>query len=81
MSWALQVPLALAVYVSILCIYRLFVSPLSRVPGPKLAAATGWYEAYFELCHSFGGQYLFHIQELHNRYGKQLEDNLQFELD
>jgi hypothetical protein len=69
MNWALLVPLALLVDVALLCIYRLLISPLSRIPGPKLAAATGWYEAYFELYHSFGGQYLFHIQELHRRYG------------
>jgi len=51
------------------CFYRLYISPLSRIPGPKLAAATGWYETYFELFHKLGDQYLFHIQQLHREYG------------
>ena len=51
-------------------IYRLVLHPLSNVPGPKLAALTGWYESYFELFHKgLGGQYTFHIQKLHKTYG------------
>lgn len=69
MCWAL-VTSAFAAYFALLCLYRIFVSPLSRIPGPVLAAATGWYETYYELWHSFGGQYLFHIQDLHRRYGE-----------
>src|SRR3954453_7571188 len=31
-------------------IYRAYFSPLSRIPGPKLAAATGLYEFHYECC-------------------------------
>ncbi|KAK4156107.1 cytochrome P450 [Chaetomidium leptoderma] len=51
-------------------VYRLYSHPLAGIPGPKLAAATGWYETYFELFHNgLGGQYTFHIKELHAKYG------------
>lgn len=47
--------------------YRLFLSPLARFPGPKLAAATLWYEFYYDVVKQ--GQYTFKIKELHERYG------------
>ena len=50
-----------------LVIYRLFLSPLSGFPGPKLAAATGWYQSYFDLCTWAKGH--FKIKELHDKYG------------
>ncbi|KAI2608566.1 cytochrome P450 [Hypoxylon fragiforme] len=61
---------AAILYSFALGIYRLYFHPLTKIPGPKLAALTGWYEAYFELFHKgLGGQYTFHIQELHKIYG------------
>ncbi|GLA87703.1 hypothetical protein AtubIFM56815_002132 [Aspergillus tubingensis] len=56
-------------YITGLVVYRLWWSPLAPFPGPKLAAATGWYEAYFELIKKGGGQFTFHIRELHDKYG------------
>lgn len=50
-----------------LAIYRLFLSPLSRFPGPKLAAATGWYQSYYELATWAKGH--FKIKDLHDKYG------------
>jgi hypothetical protein len=69
MNWLLILGIVFVAYTAFVCIYRLFISPIASVPGPRLAALTGWYEAYFELYDKFGGQYLFHIQELHKRYG------------
>jgi hypothetical protein len=47
--------------------YRLWFSPLAGFPGPRLAAATGWYEFYYDWW--LGGKYLFKIEELHEKYG------------
>jgi hypothetical protein len=51
-----------------LVVWRLFFSPLAKFPGPKLAAATGWYEFYFDYFHN--GTYIFEIERLHNVYGE-----------
>lgn len=48
-------------------IYRLYYSPLSKFPGPKLAAATYWYEFYYDAI--LRGRYMFKIKELHEKYG------------
>lgn len=65
-----NVILFFALYVVVVIVYRLHFHPLAGVPGPKLAAVTGWYEAYYELFHrGLGGQYTFHIGELHVKYG------------
>lgn len=57
-----------AVYCVSLAFYRLFFHPLAKFPGPKLAAITLWYEAYYDLV--LEGQYTFKIAELHKSYGK-----------
>lgn len=55
--------------VSWLCLvfYRLFLHPLRNVPGPKLAAATGWYEFYQDVI--LDGHYLKEYPRLHAQYG------------
>ena len=47
--------------------YRLYFHPLAKFPGPKLAAATLWYEFYYD-CILFG-QYTFKIGRMHEKYG------------
>jgi hypothetical protein len=42
--------------------------PLGHVPGPKLAAATFLYEAWFDLI--LGGRYTHEIQRMHDSYGE-----------
>lgn len=58
---------ALSVYGLALVLYRLFLHPLAKFPGPPLAAVTNWYEAYYEIIKN--GQYSAKISELHDRYG------------
>lgn len=60
--------LAIAAYAAGLLFFRAFLHPLARVPGPRLAAVTGWYEFYYDCLKH--GQYAFRVQELHKQYGK-----------
>ena len=46
-----------------LCIYRLFLHPLARVPGPSLAACTKLYQTYYSR------KYFEQIGILHDVYG------------
>ena len=49
------------------CLYRLYLSPLARFPGDKLAALTGWVETYHDVVR--GGQFIFKVEEWHAKYG------------
>lgn len=60
----------LIVYSVGLGIYRLTFHPLAKFPGPKLAALTYWYETYYEVFKSPGGQFLFQYHKLHDKYGE-----------
>ncbi|KAF8860246.1 cytochrome P450, partial [Acephala macrosclerotiorum] len=48
-------------------LYRLYFSPLSHIPGPKLAAITQLYEIYYDVY--LGGQYMLHFKSLHEKHG------------
>jgi cytochrome P450 len=61
------IPLLFALYIISLGIYRLFLSPLAKIPGPRLAALTYWYEFYYECI--LPGRFLWKIKELHAQYG------------
>lgn len=58
----------IVLYLVTLALYRLYLHPLARFPGPKLAAVTRWYEGYYDLYQS--GQYTFKIGQLHKQYGE-----------
>ncbi|KAI1325095.1 trichodiene oxygenase [Xylariaceae sp. FL0255] len=66
LSWQV-IATSFSLYLVTVAIYRLFFHPLSGFPGPKLAAITRWYEAYYDVVK--GGQYTFKIAELHRVYG------------
>jgi hypothetical protein len=55
------------IFVGAWTIYSVYIGPLAKFPGPKLAAATLWYECYYDVFQ--GGQYTFKIKELHRKYG------------
>ena len=57
-----------------LVIYRLCLSPLAEIPGPKLAAATGWYEFYYDCL--LAGKYIFEIERMHDIYGEFLFESV-----
>ncbi|KAM3420754.1 hypothetical protein BST61_g4002 [Cercospora zeina] len=59
------------IYRFAIVLYRLFLSPLAKFPGPKLAAASDWYEVYYDLFANGGegGAFTRHIKSLHEKYG------------
>ncbi|KAL4941779.1 hypothetical protein BDV06DRAFT_235807 [Aspergillus oleicola] len=61
------------IYLSTLAIYRLYLSPISHFPGPKLAALTWWYQFYYDVV--LRGQYMFKMQSLHREYGPVIRIN------
>ena len=50
-----------------IAIYHLFLHPLTRFPGPKLAPLTTWYEGYYDVVKK--GRFTFHLETLHKEYG------------
>lgn len=46
---------------------RLVFHPLAHVPGPRLAALSDWYVAYWNVVKD--GQFVHHLAELHRVYG------------
>lgn len=66
--WALLALGGILVYAAVI-VYRLTLHPLAKFPGPRLAAATHWYEAYYELLHHGGAQFAPKVRQLHALYG------------
>jgi len=52
----------------VLAIRQIFYHPLSKFPGPPVAALTPLYKTYYEVFR--GGELLRRIQELHNMHGE-----------
>lgn len=61
------VPLLFLTYLAYLAATRLFFHPLSRFPGPRLAALTYYYQGYFEVLRD--GGLVEHLETLHAIYG------------
>ena len=68
-AWDAASALALAsgLGTAALAIYRIYLHPLSKFPGPRLAAATHYYAAYVDLWKD--GAMVTHLEELHKIYG------------
>ncbi len=58
----------LLIYLVGLAVYRLYLSPLAKFPGPKFAALTLWFEFYYDVVQR--GRYTWKIAELHEQYGE-----------
>ena len=74
-SWTLLklIFVSFVLYVIGLYVYRMYFDPLSNIPGPKLAAASLWYEFYYDVIKK--GRYTWKIWEMHDKYGKPLTVN------
>ena len=66
-SWPALVVTSLILWILSGAIYRLYLSPLAKFPGPKLAALTLWYETYYDVWHR--GKYVYEIERMHKTYG------------
>ncbi|KAF3761239.1 cytochrome P450 [Cryphonectria parasitica EP155] len=67
MAFVVQVGIFLAVYVLAGIAWRLWFHRLCQVPGPRLAAITGWYEFYQDVI--LDGNYVKEYPKLHEKYG------------
>ncbi|KAF7196866.1 Cytochrome P450 monooxygenase [Pseudocercospora fuligena] len=65
--FALWLTLLLLLLLTCQAASRLFLSPLSHIPGPKIVAFTQVYEFYFDIV--LGGRYTWEIERLHKKYG------------
>ncbi|KAJ5085162.1 Cytochrome monooxygenase lcsI [Penicillium argentinense] len=65
MSIILLTVSTLAAYLLWTIIYNLYMSPLSKFPGPRLAACTNLQNLYW----TSTGQYHYKLKELHDKYG------------
>jgi hypothetical protein len=74
-SLSLQLMSALlTTYFPGLILYRLFLHPLSRFPGPTLAAVTDAYAGWYEVVQK--GRILDQLEILHKKYGELQVDPL-----
>jgi hypothetical protein len=53
-------------YITLKITYRLYFHPLRNFPGPKLAAASHLYSAYYDLCTP---GLIKRLPEMHKKYG------------
>ncbi|KAH6609162.1 benzoate 4-monooxygenase cytochrome p450 [Trichoderma cornu-damae] len=58
---------ALGAYICLRTVYRLYLHPLSHIPGPKLTACTHLYEFFYNIVRP--GLFLFEIEKMHQQYG------------
>ena len=65
---ALEIVGILLAYLVGLAVWRLYLSPLAKFPGPKLAGLTLWYEFYYDVVKR--GKYTWEIEKMHAQYGK-----------
>ncbi|OLN95820.1 Trichodiene oxygenase 1 [Colletotrichum chlorophyti] len=70
LSWTQLLQAASALWLLhgiLLAIYRVTLHPLAKLPGPKLAGATFWYEIWFDVVR--WGRFTHEIKRMHEVYG------------
>lgn len=65
----LMLLIGVLVYLVCLAIYRLYFHPLSKFPGPKLAALTDYWELYQDFFREESGYLFIELDNLHEEYG------------
>lgn len=64
----------LSIWVVTVMLYRLYLHPLARFPGPKSVAISYWQEFYHDVVKAGGGHYYKRVDQMHERYGKYCGD-------
>lgn len=67
-TWPVLLATSFLAWIFSTAIYRLYFHPLSKFPGPKLAALTLWYETYYDVWQK--GKFVYEIERMHQKYGK-----------
>lgn len=62
-----NVSVAVLVWILGFIFTRLYLHPLSKFPGPRIAALTRWYEFYHDVVRD--GTYVKYYPELHKKLG------------
>ena len=66
----LLIPVTAMIYAFLLAVYRLYFHPLAQFPGPKVAAASYWYDFYYDVVKGpYQGQGVYEVERLHKIYG------------
>ena len=60
-------PILLVGYIASVAYYRMFLHPLAKFPGPKIAGLTRWYECYQEIWKK--GHFVYAVEKMHEKYG------------
>jgi hypothetical protein len=55
------------IYSLSIAVYRVFFSPISKIPGPLLAKLSYGYEFYYDVINR--GSYIWQVKQMHERYG------------
>ncbi|EKM57594.1 uncharacterized protein PHACADRAFT_206486 [Phanerochaete carnosa HHB-10118-sp] len=67
-TYATWAAVLVCLYLLLKAVYNVYFHPLSRFPGPKLAAASLWWQAYLDLWEN--GSLSSKLAELHATYGE-----------
>lgn len=67
-SLVLSLVIVCSIAIASCCFYNLYLHPLRKIPGPKLAAMTSWPDFYYDVVKD--GSYLFQIRKMHEASGK-----------
>ncbi|MCJ1374965.1 hypothetical protein MMC20_006198 [Loxospora ochrophaea] len=62
-----MIALGVILYVVHILVYRLYLSPIVKFPGSKLAASSYWFEFYHDVIRR--GEYVWEIRKMHEQYG------------
>lgn len=58
---------SLVISLATVVLYNLYFHPLAKFPGPRIAAATRWYEFHHEIYR--GGRFYEVVDDMHDQYG------------